>query len=154
MRGDPDRPATPDAYKKWRKSTYAVPGTRVIHPGMVDDWKSVSHPEFFGKNKADLGEHVDDVLAQPGAESEFAQVKLTQARRRRVRLSLARGAVGASSVRSPGGAATASSFDAAARRPNRRTTRSGRSRWASRSRAATSCRRSATRRASSSEKIP
>jgi hypothetical protein len=80
---DEDRPPTPDRYKKWRKSTYSVPGTRIIHPGGVDDWRDVKHPEFFGVRKKDPGEgeHVDDVLAQPGAESEYAQTKLTQAER-------------------------------------------------------------------------
>ena len=60
-----------------------MPGTRIIHPGGVDDWRDVKHPEFFGVRKKDPGEgeHVDDVLAQPGAESEYAQTKLTQAER-------------------------------------------------------------------------
>jgi len=81
---DEERPLTPDRYKKWRKSTYSVPGTRIIHPGGVKDWEGVEHPPWFGLNTKKAGmtdEHVNDVITQAGAESEYAQTKLTQAER-------------------------------------------------------------------------
>ena len=75
--------ADPDRYKKWRKSTYSVPETRIIHPGGVDDWRGVKHPEFFGVRKKDPGrdEARRRCAGAAGAESEYAQTKLTQAER-------------------------------------------------------------------------
>lgn len=73
-----ERPETPPGVRKWRKSNYTNPGQRIIHPGLIEDFKDAKHTnERFGKIKI-VSDHVEDVLVQPGAESEFAQVKLTQ----------------------------------------------------------------------------
>ena len=73
-----ERPGTPPGVRKWRKSNYTQPGQRIIHPGLIEDFKDANHTaERFGKIKI-VSDHVEDVLVQPGAESEFAQVKLTQ----------------------------------------------------------------------------
>jgi len=73
-----ERPTTPPEVRKWRKSNYAEPGKRVIHPGMIDDFagRDFDHPKF-GKIKVE-SDHVEDVWRQAGAESEYAQVKVSQ----------------------------------------------------------------------------
>ena len=67
----PARPATPPNVHKWRKSNYAVPGQRVIHPGMMEDFKGIDPTQVqFGRAVVD-SDHVENVWRQPGCESEF-----------------------------------------------------------------------------------
>lgn len=65
------RPATPPNVHKWRKSNYAVPGQRVVHPGMMDDFKGVDPTKVQFGRMVVSSDHVENVWRQPGCESEF-----------------------------------------------------------------------------------
>ena len=70
-----ERPSTPPEVHKWRKSNYAEPGQRIVHPGMIEDFKGVDPTMVkFGRMVVE-SDHVEDVWRQPGAESEFALAK-------------------------------------------------------------------------------
>ena len=77
-----ERPSTPEKVQKWRRSKYAEPGQRVIHPGLQDDYQgrstSVDRTGYrFGKIKVE-SDHVEDIWSQPGAESDYAAAKNSQ----------------------------------------------------------------------------
>lgn len=72
------RPETPTKVRRWRKSKFAEPGLRVIHPGLQLDLDArAAARSTFGKIKIE-SDHVEDVWRQSGAESEFAYIKEQQ----------------------------------------------------------------------------
>lgn len=71
-----ERPLTPPAIRRWRKSHYAEPGMRVIHPGLQQDVPSLDSDRVFGNGRASASDHVGDVWKHPGTENEFAAKKL------------------------------------------------------------------------------
>ena len=66
-----------DPSAKWRKSYSSAPGLRVLHPGVDGDFEGKRCPTdhiSFGRTVAVKGESFDsvaDVVAQPGADSDF-----------------------------------------------------------------------------------
>ena len=70
----PARPGTPPEVQKWRKSNYATPGQRIVHPGMIKDFEGRDPTaQEFGAILV-KSDHVEDVWRQPGADSEYNAV--------------------------------------------------------------------------------
>ena len=63
--------------RKWRKSNYAEPGQRVVHPGLIDDYSNQDANIKFGKSATE-SDHVNDVWGNPGMDSEYSQAKYSQ----------------------------------------------------------------------------
>lgn len=63
--------------RKYRKSHYAVPGQRVLHYGLADDFKDKDPNVQFG-SAVIKSDHVEDVWGTPGIGSEYAESKYTQ----------------------------------------------------------------------------
>ncbi|KAG9415714.1 hypothetical protein AC1031_000096 [Aphanomyces cochlioides] len=91
----PGRPGTPEAVRKYRKSYFAEPGTRIVHPGLIDDIKQLDANRKFGVTSKN-SDHVTDVLPSK-FPSEHAL--LTQAKLEAVYLSSKREPLGVSFTR-------------------------------------------------------
>ncbi|RHY69759.1 hypothetical protein DYB30_011619, partial [Aphanomyces astaci] len=57
----PARPGTPEAVRKFRKSYFAEPGTRIVHPGLIDDVKHIDATRKFGITSKN-SDHVSDIM--------------------------------------------------------------------------------------------
>jgi len=74
-----ERPVTPPHMRKWRKSTYAEPGQRVVHPGILDDFTDgISTSVVFGGVSVKDSDHVEDIWCTPGMDSEYSEAKYSQ----------------------------------------------------------------------------
>jgi len=71
------RPSTPERLVKFRKSSVAAPGQRVLHPGLYDDFKDKDPMKLFG-NAINKSDHVEDAWNALGVGSEFAEAKYAQ----------------------------------------------------------------------------
>ena len=49
-----ERPPTPPHVQKWRKSMYENPGQRVVHPGMIGDFKADKADKVRASRQAGL----------------------------------------------------------------------------------------------------
>lgn len=70
-------PGTPDHIKKYRKSFQNQPGTKQLHPGMVDDGVPVGDSHKFGRKTA-ASEQVGDVIKAQnlrGLADKFNDIK-------------------------------------------------------------------------------
>mmetsp|Transcript_20789 Transcript_20789/g.33386 ORF Transcript_20789/g.33386 Transcript_20789/m.33386 type:complete len:444 (-) Transcript_20789:316-1647(-) len=73
---DEERPETPPHIRRFRKTNYSEPGSRVVHPGAQDDVKALNDGRIFGvRDTAAESDHIQDVWGQPGANSEYASLK-------------------------------------------------------------------------------
>eukprot|EP00753_Platysulcus_tardus_P006832 PLAT14616.1.p1 GENE.PLAT14616.1~~PLAT14616.1.p1 ORF type:complete len:442 (+),score=170.44 PLAT14616.1:41-1327(+) len=61
-----ERPETPHKVKKFRRTYFAEPGKRVVHPGMIDDALPVPEGKSFGCSTKS-SEHISDVFAAAGS---------------------------------------------------------------------------------------
>lgn len=59
-----NRPETPAAISKWRRSGASLPGQRVLHPGQIGDRKEVDPKMSFGSGGVKASDHVADVWRQ------------------------------------------------------------------------------------------
>ncbi len=60
-----DRPTTPKAIRKYRKSYFDEPGTRVSHPGLIDDYAALNArlgQQRLGARSDRAAEHVEDLF--------------------------------------------------------------------------------------------
>merc|ERR1719261_2154228 len=75
----PEKPPTPEATKKWRKTKFEEAGVRVIHPGLVDDMKKVDPYTKFGKVTQD-SDRVHNVFGH-GPQTSFEDYTNSEAER-------------------------------------------------------------------------
>ncbi|EQC36045.1 hypothetical protein SDRG_06782 [Saprolegnia diclina VS20] len=71
------RPTTPESVRKYRKSYFAEPGTRIVHSGLVDDMKAHDMNKKYGVTTKD-SDHVTDVMPPrlPSDHALITQAKL------------------------------------------------------------------------------
>ncbi|OQR98682.1 hypothetical protein ACHHYP_08211 [Achlya hypogyna] len=71
------RPGTPEAVRKYRKSYFAEPGTRIVHSGLVDDMKVHDMNKKYGVTTKN-SDHVQDVMPPrlPSDHALITQAKL------------------------------------------------------------------------------
>eukprot|EP00904_Undaria_pinnatifida_P010860 jgi/Undpi1/6904/HiC_scaffold_21.g09379.m1 len=71
-----ERPPTPPAIRKWRRSGASLPGQRVLHPGQIGGAADVDPKMSFGSGGVKASDHVADVWYQPGADTDMNRLKL------------------------------------------------------------------------------
>lgn len=59
-----ERPPTPPAIRKWRRSGASLPGQRVLHPGQIGGAADVDPKMSFGSGGVKASDHVADVWYQ------------------------------------------------------------------------------------------
>ncbi|ETV98019.1 hypothetical protein H310_09320 [Aphanomyces invadans] len=71
------RPGTPESVRKFRKSYFAEPGTRIVHPGLINDVKHIDATRKFGITSKN-SDHVGDVMPSkmPTEHALITQQKL------------------------------------------------------------------------------
>ncbi|KAF1320964.1 hypothetical protein FI667_g12189, partial [Globisporangium splendens] len=70
------RPVTPDEVRRYRKSYFAEPGSRIAHPGIINDLKQIDPLTKFGVTTTG-SHHVADVLANAPA-TEYQRIALAK----------------------------------------------------------------------------
>lgn len=71
------RPETPEEVRRYRKSYFATPGSRVAHPGLINDLKAIDPMTKFGVVTTG-SQHVPDVIAYGAATSEYQRIALAK----------------------------------------------------------------------------
>ncbi|KAF0692100.1 Aste57867_16768 [Aphanomyces stellatus] len=89
------RPTTPESVRKYRKSYFAEPGTRIVHPGLIDDVKQMDANRKFGITSKN-SDHVGDVMP---AKIPTEHALITQAKLEALYLSSKREPLGVSYTR-------------------------------------------------------
>ncbi|OQR95407.1 hypothetical protein THRCLA_07905 [Thraustotheca clavata] len=72
------RPITPEGVRKYRKSYFAEPGTRIVHSGLIDDMKHIDTTKKYGITTRN-SDHVDiDIMPAriPSDHALITQAKL------------------------------------------------------------------------------
>lgn len=60
-----ERPQTPKSIRKYRKSYFDEPGTRVTHPGLIDDYELLQSKlanQRLGSRSSRSGEHIEGIF--------------------------------------------------------------------------------------------
>uniref|UniRef100_K3WNW0 EFHB C-terminal EF-hand domain-containing protein n=1 Tax=Globisporangium ultimum (strain ATCC 200006 / CBS 805.95 / DAOM BR144) TaxID=431595 RepID=K3WNW0_GLOUD len=70
------RPVTPDEVRRYRKSYFVEPGSRIAHPGIINDLKQIDPLTKFGVTTTG-SHHVPDVLANAPA-TEYQRIALAR----------------------------------------------------------------------------
>lgn len=70
------RPVTPEEVRRYRKSYFAEPGSRIAHPGLINDLKQIDPLTKFGIVTTG-SHHVQDVLANAPA-TEYQRIALAK----------------------------------------------------------------------------
>lgn len=70
------RPVTPDEVRRFRKSYFAEPGSRIAHPGLINDLKQIDPLTKFGVVTTG-SHHVPDVLPNAPA-TEYQRIALAK----------------------------------------------------------------------------
>lgn len=67
------RPTTPEDVRRFRKSYFSEPGSRIAHPGLINDLKAIDPLTKFGVVTTG-SQHVSDVIAYGAASSEYQRI--------------------------------------------------------------------------------
>ncbi|TYZ61125.1 hypothetical protein PybrP1_007856 [[Pythium] brassicae (nom. inval.)] len=70
------RPVTPEEVRRYRKSYFAEPGSRIAHPGLINDLKQIDPLTKFGVTTTG-SHHVQDVLANAPA-TDYQRIALAK----------------------------------------------------------------------------